>query len=83
MAPLILLIFAVGAGADAVAGEEERGALDLLLAHPLRRRRLRRPALPRAGGARRGADDPPARDRRARSRAVDLEIGLGSYSRPR
>ncbi|MET1010144.1 MAG: ABC transporter permease subunit [Gaiellaceae bacterium] len=38
MAPLILLIFAVGAGADAVAGEEERGTLDFLLAHPLRRR---------------------------------------------
>ncbi|MEX2420705.1 MAG: ABC transporter permease subunit, partial [Actinomycetota bacterium] len=38
MAPLILLIFAIGAGAGAVAGEEERGTLDLLLAHPLRRR---------------------------------------------
>jgi ABC-2 type transport system permease protein len=38
MAPLILLIFAIGAGAAAVAGEEERGTLDLLLAHPLRRR---------------------------------------------
>ena len=38
MAPLILLIFAVGAGVDAVAGEEERGTLDFLLAHPLRRR---------------------------------------------
>jgi ABC-2 type transport system permease protein len=36
-APLILLIFAIGAGAGAVAGEEERGTLDLLLAHPLRR----------------------------------------------
>lgn len=38
MAPLLLLIFAIGAGAGAVAGEEERGTLDLLLAHPLRRR---------------------------------------------
>jgi ABC-2 type transport system permease protein len=38
MAPLILLIFAVGAGAAAVAGEEEQGTLDFLLAHPLRRR---------------------------------------------
>jgi ABC-2 type transport system permease protein len=38
MAPLILLIFAIGAGAGAVAGEEERGTLDLLLAHPVRRR---------------------------------------------
>lgn len=38
MAPLLLLIFAIGAGAAAVAGEEERGTLDLLLAQPLRRR---------------------------------------------
>ena len=38
MAPLVLLIFAIGAGAGAVAGEEERGILDLLLAHPVRRR---------------------------------------------
>ena len=37
-APLVLLIFAVGAGSGAVAGEEERGTLDLLLAHPVRRR---------------------------------------------
>jgi ABC-2 type transport system permease protein len=36
-APLLLLIFAIGAGAAAVAGEEERGTLDLLLAQPLRR----------------------------------------------
>jgi ABC-2 type transport system permease protein len=36
-APLIFLVFAIGAGAAAVAGEEERGTLDLLLAHPLRR----------------------------------------------
>ncbi len=38
MAPLVLLIFAIGAGAGAVAGDEERGTLDFLLAHPLRRR---------------------------------------------
>jgi ABC-2 type transport system permease protein len=38
MAPLLLLIFSIGAGAGAVAGEEERGTLDLLLAHPVRRR---------------------------------------------
>jgi ABC-2 type transport system permease protein len=37
-APLLLLIFAIGAGSGAVAGEEERGTLDFLLAHPLRRR---------------------------------------------
>jgi ABC-2 type transport system permease protein len=38
MAPLLLLIFTIGAGAAGVAGEEERGTLDLLLSHPLRRR---------------------------------------------
>lgn len=37
-APLVLFIFAIGAGSGAVAGDEEKGALDLLLAHPLRRR---------------------------------------------
>jgi ABC-2 type transport system permease protein len=37
-APLVLLIFAIGAGAGVVAGEEERGTLDLVLAHPVRRR---------------------------------------------
>jgi ABC-2 type transport system permease protein len=38
LAPLLLLIFAIGAGSAAVAGEEERGTLDLVLAHPIRRR---------------------------------------------
>jgi ABC-2 type transport system permease protein len=37
-APLILLIFSIAGGSGAVAGEEERGTLELLLAHPLRRR---------------------------------------------
>jgi ABC-2 type transport system permease protein len=37
-APLVLFIFAIGAGSGAVAGEEEKGTLDLLLAHPVRRR---------------------------------------------
>ncbi len=37
-APLVLLIFTIGAGSGAVAGEEERGTLDLLLAQPVRRR---------------------------------------------
>ncbi len=40
MVPLLLIIAAVGAGARAVAGEEEGGTLDLLLANPLSRRRL-------------------------------------------
>ena len=37
MGPLVLLIFGIGLGSWAVAGEEERGTLDLLLAQPLRR----------------------------------------------
>lgn len=40
MAPLLLLIAGIGAGARATAGEEERGTLDLLLANPISRRRL-------------------------------------------
>lgn len=39
-APLLLLVAAIGGGAGAIAGEEERGTLDLLLANPLSRRRL-------------------------------------------
>ena len=38
--PPILAIFAVGAGSGLIAGEEERGTLDLLLSHPVRRWRL-------------------------------------------
>ena len=40
MVPLLLLVAAIGAGARAIAGEEERGTLDLLLAHPMSRRRV-------------------------------------------
>lgn len=40
MAPLILLIFAIGIGANAIAGEEERKTIDLLLANPISRTRL-------------------------------------------
>ena len=40
MVPLLLLIAAIGAGAGAIAGEEERGTLDLLLSLPVSRRRL-------------------------------------------
>lgn len=35
--PLLFLIFAIGFGASAIAGEEEKGTLDLLLSHPLPR----------------------------------------------
>ena len=38
LAPLLFLVFSIGGGAGAVAGEEERGTLDLLLAQPVRRR---------------------------------------------
>jgi ABC-2 type transport system permease protein len=40
MVPLLLLIAAIGAGARAIAGEEERGTMDLLLANPISRRRI-------------------------------------------
>ena len=38
--PLFFLIFAIGFGAGAIAGEEEQGTLDLLLANPLSRLRV-------------------------------------------
>jgi ABC-2 type transport system permease protein len=37
MVPLLLLIFAIGLGTRAIAGEEEARTLDLLLSHPVRR----------------------------------------------
>ena len=40
MAPLLLMILAIGAGARATAGEEEGGTLDLLLATPIQRGRV-------------------------------------------
>ena len=40
MAPLLFLVYATGSGAGAVAGEEDRGTLALLLATPLTRRRI-------------------------------------------
>ncbi len=40
MGPLLLMILAIGAGARAIAGEEEAGTLDLLLANPIARRRV-------------------------------------------
>ena len=40
MVPLLLIVAAVGAGARAIAREEEHGTLDLLLANPISRRRL-------------------------------------------
>jgi len=36
--PILFLVFAIGFGAGAIAGEEEQGTLDLLLANPLSRR---------------------------------------------
>ena len=40
MAPLLILILAIGIGASATAGEEEEGTADLLLATPTSRRRV-------------------------------------------
>jgi ABC-2 type transport system permease protein len=40
VAPILLLVYAVGAGARAIAGEEEAGSLDILLSTPIRRRRV-------------------------------------------
>lgn len=39
-APVLLLIYAIGAGSRAIAGEEERRTLDLLLSTPVGRRRV-------------------------------------------
>jgi ABC-2 type transport system permease protein len=40
MLPLLLLVAGIGGGARALAGEEERGTLELLLAQPVSRRRV-------------------------------------------
>lgn len=40
MYPLLLAVFAIAFGASTLAGEEERGLLDLVLAYPVRRQRL-------------------------------------------
>lgn len=40
MIPLVLIIFAAGFGARAIAGEEEDGTLDLVLSTPVTRRRV-------------------------------------------
>lgn len=39
MLPLLFIIYAIGRATDSVAGEEERGALDILLSHPVSRMR--------------------------------------------
>ncbi len=38
--PILLLVYGIGLGARAIAGEEERGSLDLLLSAPVRRHRV-------------------------------------------
>ena len=40
MVPLLLAVFAIGLGASTLAGEQERGVLDLILVNPVRRRRV-------------------------------------------
>jgi ABC-2 type transport system permease protein len=37
---IVLMVFAIGMGTGAVAGEEDRKTMDLLLAHPVTRRRI-------------------------------------------
>jgi ABC-2 type transport system permease protein len=40
MMPIMVLVYAIGVGSNAIAGEEERGTLDLLLANPIGRARI-------------------------------------------
>ncbi|MEV4625466.1 ABC transporter permease [Micromonospora sp. NPDC049523] len=40
LVPLLVTVFAIAAGTRAIAGDEEAGTLDLLLAHPVGRARL-------------------------------------------
>ena len=40
LVPILLLVFAIGQGSGAIAGEEERGTLDVLLANPITRFRV-------------------------------------------
>ena len=40
-APILFLIFAISKGGEAIAGEKEKGTLDLLLANPISGRRQR------------------------------------------
>lgn len=40
MAPLIYIIFAISFGSYAIAGEEEKGTLDVLLAYPITRNKI-------------------------------------------
>lgn len=40
MAPIAVLMYAIGAGAGAIGGEEDRHTLDLLLSNPLSRSRV-------------------------------------------
>jgi ABC-2 type transport system permease protein len=40
MVPLLLLVAAIGTGAGSIAGEEERGTLELLLANPVSRTKV-------------------------------------------
>ncbi len=47
LVPLLLAVFMISAGARSIAGDEDAGTLDLVLAHPVSRRAL---ALQRLGG---------------------------------
>lgn len=40
MLPILFLFFAIGFGSGAIAGEEEKGTLDIILANPIKRSRI-------------------------------------------
>lgn len=40
LGPILTIIFAIGTGARAIAGDEENGSLELLIAHPVTRTRV-------------------------------------------
>lgn len=40
IAPIIFLVYGIGRGTAAIAGEERRGTMDLLLSHPVKRWRI-------------------------------------------
>ena len=65
MVPLLLLVAAIGTGAGTIAGEEERGTLELLLANPVSRTPARAREVARAR----------RRDRGPRPRALARALG--------
>ena len=77
MGPLLLIIYSVTAGASAVAGEEDRHTLDLLLANPISRTRivLEKLAAMTAGAALLGAVTAVALLAEGRLASMSLPVG--------